>query len=191
MRFNSNNNRTTIEVVYHQKRFQYFRSKQKIINPWIDIHLALRNCFREEPVRVSCFFNRKKHNNHWKRRLKPSDDIFYQIASEMFVVKKSLDALFAASFEDLNIVRLCLELTKHPWYQSIEKQHQHRKKIYESGYLSRLETSQQVAKRLYKIFQLHYHDLHCEEIEQAIAIKRKPTAKSPVSPLAIYPIKIF
>lgn len=198
MRLFKNPNQPTVEVSYEQKQFYYGRSQQKIINPWIDIQQALQRCFIPQKIKISCFFFGKKKLT-WRDSLKPSSNVFYQIASDMFMIKKSLDILFAASFKEVCVVRLCLELTKHPWYQATELQHQKRKGYQDRGYLSRLQTSQQVAKRLYKIFQMHYPDLYCEMIEADLAKKkyhspeaRSPrTPKTPTSPLGIYPLRYY
>jgi|GEM_PF-5174695 len=191
MRLFKNKEISTVEVLYQNQQFQYFRSRKKIINPCIDIVNTLKDCFREESVKVSCFFSRKKRNRHWRVRLKPEDHIFYQIASEMFLVKKSLEVLYAASFKDFKIVRLCLELTRHPWYQLVEKQHQDKKQNYNNGYLSRLTTSQQVAKRLYRIFRSYYTDLYCESIHDSANKKSKGHVRSPAGATYLYRKRLY
>ena len=178
----------TIEVAYHNHQFIYYRSDNKIINPWIDIKEALKQCFHQEPIKVGCFFNRKKHVQEWKSKLKPISPVLYSVASDDYIIKRSLEVIFAASFEDPAIIRLCIALTKSDWYQAIEHQHQKRKNYEDRGYLSRLKTSQQVAKRLYKIFQMQYVDVYCEGIEEAFDKKKQINAKTLSSPLPIYPI---
>lgn len=188
MRLNQNPNKT-IEVIYQNKKFIYSQSNKKIINPRIDIKLALKNCFREERIKTTCFFHRKKANILWKMKLKPKYDFFYQTASETQILQKALIVIFSASFEDAQVVKICLELTRLPWYQSLEWQHLQRKQNTDQGYLSRLKTAQQTAKRLYKIFQLYYKDLYCDEIEESIKSKKHVSPRQ--SPLAIYPLSKY
>ena len=155
-----------IDIQYINKRFIYKSSSEKNINPMIDVISALKKCFVSE-VNIGChfiLFGRRKNNSR-QNRLKPSNE-FYKKASEQFIIKKSLNVIAQASLKDNNIVQLCLALTRHPFYQNLERSYQTRKNNPHRGYLSNQMTAQQVAKRFYKSFKFLYPDLYVESIEQ-------------------------
>ena len=156
MRLFASKNISTIEVAYYKHQFIYTRSNQKIINPWIDVVQALKHYFHEEPIHIGCFFNRKNKAQEVKNKLKPHDSIFFDIASDLLILKKSLEVIFFSSLKDPSVIRLCLALTKIDWYQSIEHQHQKRKNAEAKGYLSNETSAKQVAEKLYKLFEIKY-----------------------------------
>jgi hypothetical protein len=182
---------STIEVAYYNHQFIYTRSDEKIINPWIDVVQALKHYFHEEPIQIGCFFNRKNKAQDLKNKLKPRDSIFFDIASDLLILKKSLEVIFFSSLKDPLVIRLCLSLTKIDWYQSIEHQHQQRKNDEDKGYLSSETSAKQVAEKLYKIFEIKYKDLYCEDIEKSLREQKKSKKKILSSHIHIYPISIY
>jgi hypothetical protein len=181
----------TIVVQYRNNQFTYSRSNYEIINPWPSLHKALKSCFDQEPVKIGCFFNQKKIEQHWKKKLRPSDPLFFQIASDAMIIMKCIEVIYAASLQDPMISRLCIELTKNKWYQVFEYKHQNKKQYQDKGYLSHLKTSQQVAIQIYRIFKMKYSDLYHEAIEAMIHFKSEVREKSLPTGLRIYPIQRY
>ena len=177
---------TTVIIDFQCGQFTYGRSHIRPVNQMIAIRQALQKSLQEQVTHVGCFswFKSKRRPVNPLAGLEPKNMSFYQQASEKAILQKALTVILIKGLYDRRTIQLFLEITKHPFYQQVERDYQHENNNFELGLLSNCCNRKSIVFCFSQVFSQLGYQFIFPEIKSSK--KKRQKLRSPLSPLGVY-----